>query len=86
MPGIKDIARRAHVKPEQVSAVFDALKSICSEDEEVRIVGFGTFQPHIQEEREVKSPVLPGGVGTSPRRRHIRYIMSKSLRSAWELS
>jgi nucleoid DNA-binding protein len=86
MAGIRDIARRAHVKPEAVTAVFEAITSILSEDkEDVRLAGFGTFQANIQEPRVVHSPVLPGGVGTSPRRRSIRFVISRSLRSSWEL-
>ena len=86
MAGIRDIARRAHVKPEQVTAVFEAVTAILSEDTEaVRVGGFGTFQARIQKPRTVNSPVLPGGKGEAPRRRTIRFVISRSLRQSWEL-
>lgn len=84
MAGIREIAQRAGVPASKVTAVFEALKTILSEDVDVRISGLGTFQPHIQKARTVSSPVLPGGSSSTPRRRNIRFVISKTLRSSWE--
>ena len=85
MAGLHEVAKRAGCKASHAVAVFQAITALLAEGTDVRVAHFGSFQSKIQKPRKVTSPVLPGGTGTSPARRVIRFSMAQDLRRGWEL-
>lgn len=74
MAGLKDIARKAGVRPEYVERVVDAIVELIAEGNDFVVLrNFGTFRRHHQPAREVISPQLPGGKATVPEKTVIKF-------------
>lgn len=65
MAGIRDIAKAAEVKPEDVSSVFEAVFKLVKKGETVRVSGFGHFNKRKHPGRTLASPVINDGEPTS---------------------
>lgn len=64
MAGIRDIAKAAGVKPEEVSDVFEAVFQFIRNGDQVRVSGFGSFDRKTFPGRTVESPVINDGKPT----------------------
>lgn len=65
MAGIRDIAKAAGVKPEDVSDIFEAIFKLAKSGEQVRVSGFGTFDKRKFPGRTLQSPVINDGEATT---------------------
>lgn len=65
MAGIRDIAKAAGVKPEDVSDVFEAIFKLAKKGDQVRVAGFGTFEKRSFPGRTLQSPVINDGEVTT---------------------
>lgn len=65
MAGIRDIAKAAGVKPEDVTDVFEAVFKLAKKGDPVRIAGFGSFEKRKHPGRTISSPVINEGEETT---------------------
>lgn len=65
MAGIRDIAKAAGLKPEDVSDVFEAVFKLVKAGELVRVQGFGSFEKKKFPGRTLTSPVINDGEPTT---------------------
>lgn len=65
MAGIRDIAKSAGLKVEDVVDVFEAVFQLAKSGEQVRVSGFGTFEKKKFPGRTLKSPVINDGEETT---------------------
>lgn len=61
MAGIKELCRLTELPEEKLQAVFDAIWHLSRAGMRVTIRNFGSFHCKHRNEREIKSPKLPGG-------------------------
>lgn len=77
-----ECARIAGLTYDQGEAFIQAILDELSRGKEVRLQGLGVFHTKRVARREVRSPMLPGGVAAVPERDQIRFRRSRRANDA----
>jgi nucleoid DNA-binding protein len=72
-----DCARIAGLTHAQAEGFIHAILDEISRGKEVRLAGLGIFRMQPVKRREVRSPLMPGGVAKCPERNQIRFRRSR---------
>jgi len=79
MAGLKEVAKAANVRQEQVKAVMDAIVSEAKKGGSVMVVGFGSFKIQHMPERQHHNPQKPGEKITKPAHDVLKFKQSANL-------
>lgn len=81
---INEIAKKMEVSKAEaerfVNAYMDSIKEALMKEEEVRLIGFGTFSVQEKEATTARNPRNPGEIIEVPAKKVVKFKLSKKLK------
>lgn len=81
---INEIAKKMEVSKAEaerfVNAYMDSIKEALIKEEEVRLIGFGTFSVQEKEATTARNPRNPGEIIEVPAKKVVKFKLSKKLK------